>query len=53
MKVNVNVGDSICREDYDVPLHQYSSRIFYQGYVESKSGNKIKVRIVRHGGEDN
>ena len=51
MKVNVNVGDSICREDYDVPLYQYSSRIFYQGYVESKSGNKIKVRIVRHGGE--
>ena len=51
MKGNVNVGDSICREDYDVPLYQYSSRIFYQGYVESKSGNKIKVRIVRHGGE--
>lgn len=51
VKINVNIGDSICREDYDVPQYQYSSKIYYKGYVESKSGSKLKVRIVSHGGE--
>lgn len=51
LKINFNIGDSICREDYDVPRYQYPSKIFYQGYVESKSGHKIKVRIFKHGGE--
>lgn len=48
--VDAEIGDLICREDYEAPPYQYPGVAYYKAYVEKKGGNKLQLRLVWHGG---
>lgn len=49
--VNANIGDLICRDDYEVKSNQYPGTAYYKAYVEKKEKNKLQLRLVWHGGD--
>lgn len=48
--VNADVGDLICKEDYEAKPYQYPGTAYYKAYVEKKEKNKLQLRLVWHGG---
>lgn len=50
-KVVSDVGDMICKEDYSNRSSYFRGDVFYKGYVEKITNNKIQVRLVWHGGD--
>lgn len=50
-EVNTQIGDLICKEDYDADPYQYPSKPYFKAYVEKKVGEKIQLRLVWHGGD--
>lgn len=51
-EVAANVGDTICREDYEAKPYQYPGVAHYKAYVEKKEKNRLQVRLIWHGGEN-
>ncbi|MEN4170746.1 hypothetical protein [Serratia marcescens] len=50
--VDANIGDLVCKydENYDVHIIEGSVKgVLYKGYVEGKSNDKYKIRLVWHG----
>lgn len=50
-EVNTQIGDLICKEDYDADPYRYPSKPYYKAYVEKKVGDKTQLRLVWHGGD--
>ncbi|WP_228084744.1 MULTISPECIES: hypothetical protein [Enterobacteriaceae] len=48
--VYADVGDLICKEDYESKPYQYPGTAYYKAYVEKKVKNKLQLRLVWHGG---
>ncbi|EFI3271195.1 hypothetical protein BCC92_005015, partial [Escherichia coli] len=48
--VKADVGDLICKEDYEAKPYQYPGTAYYKAYVEKKEKNKLQLRLVWHGG---
>ena len=49
--VIAEIGDLICKRDYEVKPYQYPGVVYYKAYVERKVKDKMQLRLVWHGGD--